>query len=82
MGIRSNKWPKPRLFRPGLVGPQIPRTDILTVATRVLVVRDKLPGIQYQAFMIDPNYGKSKGKPRKHKSKPVKLVIDWDNLCP
>ena len=70
----------PKRYKPGLVGPQIPRTDILTVATSIKVVTLKVPGIQFHAFAIDSNYGKSKRKP---KDKPIKLKaskIDWDNL--
>ncbi len=70
----------PKRYKPGLVGPQIPRTDILTVATSITVVTLKVPGVQFHAFAIDPKYGKGKQRP---KDKPVKLKqskIDWDNL--
>lgn len=70
----------PTRFKPGLVGPQIPRTDVLTVATSIQVIRVKLPGIQFQAFAIDPRYGQGKRKPRVPKVKVAKQVIDWDNL--
>lgn len=70
----------PKRFKPGLVGPQIPRTDILTVATSIKVVTLKVPGVQFHAFAIDPKYGTGKWKPKESRPKPKKLVIDWDNL--
>ena len=73
----------PKRFKPGLVGPQIPRTDILTVATSITVVTLKVPGIQFHAFAIDSNYGKGQGLKQRPKDKPIKLKasrIDWDNL--
>lgn len=84
MGLIPVRYKKPRRYVPPLIGPQIPRTDLLTVATKVNVVTVKLgslPGIQFYSFAIDNGYGIQKSAPRSKKStKKNKLVIDWDNL--
>lgn len=65
---------KPTLHRPGLIGPQVPKTSPLTTATKVLVITAKLQGIQFHSYPIDPKYPESRVKRK------VKIAIDWDNL--
>lgn len=83
MGLIPVRYKKPRRYVPSLIGPQIPRTDLLSVPTSIVIVRvsiHNLPVTQFHSFAIDPNYGKSKPKPRVSTSKKPKITIDWDNL--